>query len=147
MALARPGDHGSHAVSSRIYDAINIGAINIFLGSTILQQTIGFKTLIPAIPWANMSIVVDPMTFWLQQQQAIETAIAAAEQDSRWLSRALDLTAKHAADILWTHPHSRVAENVLRACQQRQWGLDGCIEAGLNRSVKYRQKHLEAETC
>ena len=42
-----------------------------------------------------------------------------AENDAPWIERALALTDVHAADVLWDHPRSRVAENVVRACERK----------------------------
>ena len=122
FSLSWPGDHGMFAVSSRIYDAVAMGAINVFLGERILQETIGLK----ALPWRNMSVVVDPVAFEIHQAQAIEQAVQRAEKDTAWLEQALLLNERHAPDIVWTHPLSRVAENVMKACYQRMEGTDGC---------------------
>lgn len=43
-------------------------------------------------------------------------AINRTEQDTEWVDHALALQALHAPDILWTHPNSRVATNVLLEC-------------------------------
>lgn len=111
--LAWPGDHGRAAVSSRIYDGIAAGSINVFLGSGILDSTVAFFR---HLPWHNMSVVLTEAEWGANATQGVEAAIERAKADTAWLARALKLIERHAPDVLWWHPQSRVAENVLRAC-------------------------------
>ena len=80
-----------------------------------MQESIAFRR---ELPWRNMSVVVDPAAFSRWPAQAIESAVRAARarDGGAWLTRALALRARHAPDVLWTHPRSRVAERVLDAC-------------------------------
>ena len=80
-----------------------------------MQESIAFRR---ELPWRNMSVVVDPAAFSRWPAQAIESAVSAARarDGGAWLTRALALRARHAPDVVWTHPRSRVAERVLDAC-------------------------------
>ena len=147
--LAWPGDHGEAAVSSRIYDGFAQGALNVFLGSRIIEQSPPVRRrltsrsgpnmraqrltarpyLMPRretapfrneLPWLNMSVIVPPRNFSTAPARTIEGAVADAEKrdGGKWLERALSLIARHAADLLWHHPRSRVANRILRGCQR-----------------------------
>ena len=111
--LAWPGDHGPASISSRIYDGFAAGAINVFLGDAILNETIAFARW---LPWRDMSVVVDPARFHASPTAEIEKEVSLMERDAVRLHRALALRERHAADVSWTHAHSRVADRVLREC-------------------------------
>ena len=115
LLLFTTGDHGEAAISGRLYDGVAQGALNVLLGRRILQETIAFGR---ELPWRNMTIVVDPVAFSARPAHAIETAVSAARarDGGAWLTRALALRARHAPDVLWSHPRSRVAGRVLDAC-------------------------------
>jgi hypothetical protein len=108
-----PGDHGDASISSRIYDGLAAGAINVFLGDAILRETIAFAGL---LPWRNMSVVVDPTAFHAHPARAIEVAVARFAANATRLHRALALRDAHIADVSWTHPDSRVALHAVREC-------------------------------
>jgi hypothetical protein len=112
--LAWPGDHGVHSVSSRIYDGIEAGMINVFLGSSILDTTVGFQK---HIPWKEMSIIVGTDEFAKHKIRAIEDKIKIEESNTTRMQERLTLMRRYAPDILWMHPQSRVAENVIRSCE------------------------------
>ena len=112
--LAWPGDHGVHSVSSRIYDGIEAGMINVFLGSSILDTTVGFQQ---HIPWREMSIIVGTDEFAKLKIRAIEDKIKLEESNMTRMQERLTLMRRYAPDILWMHPQSRVAENVIRSCE------------------------------
>ena len=124
--LAWPGDHGWASVSSRAYDGFAAGNVNVFLGRKIIDSTIAFHR---HLPWPNMSWVVGEIDFAIRHARAVEDAVTRAGMDDQWVRRARSLMRRHAPDVLWNHPHSRVAENVLRACEaNRRAKVEGKIK-------------------
>jgi hypothetical protein len=85
------------------------------LGRRILRETIAFAR---ELPWDDMTVIVEPAAFSVRPAHAIEAAVAAARarESGEWITRALALGARHAPDLLWSHPRSRVADHLLDAC-------------------------------
>ena len=131
--LAWPGDHGLWSVSSRIYDGIAAGTVPVFLSHSIPHQTIAFHR---HLPWDEMSIAIEHSTFTANRNQAIEDAIKRAEADGPWMARALALLDKHAPDVLWRHPESRVSENIVRSCAANRRAYKN---GSVNRMYTYQQ--------
>ena len=97
------------------------------------QESIAFGR---ELPWRNMTIIVDPTAFSARPAHAIEAAVRAARarDGGAWLTRALALRARHAPDVLWSHPRSRVTDRVLNACARVS---DSEIRSGTSRAANF----------
>jgi len=106
-ALALRGDIPS---SPRPYDALRFGAIPLIVSDHVWRVGMPFQCW---VPWSLMSLSIPEAAFMRDAAEAMHRATErlspAAEERMRQLIR------HFRRDVLWRHPTSRVAENVLLA--------------------------------
>ena len=120
FALCMRGDVPS---SPRPYDAIRYGAIPVFVSDMIQRVGLPFQCL---VPWRLMSMQVREVDFLNDADAALDNATRGLHPLAE--ARMRELIAHFGRDVLWRHPQSRVAENVLREAANlaRRAGEAGC---------------------
>ena len=107
FSLCLRGDSPS---SSRLYDAVRYGAIPLFVSDHIWRVGLPFQCW---VPWRLLSRTVPEGTFLHDPGAALRNVSATTDAFAE--KRMRGLLGYFARDLLWRHPRSRVAENVLRA--------------------------------
>ena len=106
---------GDIPTSARPYDAIRYGSIPLLVSDNIWRTGLPFQCW---VPWALIVAQISEASFQRDAAAALRNAMRlphAAE------ARMRELIAHFGRDVLWRHPQSRVAENVLLAA--RRWQL------------------------
>ena len=105
--------YGDTSTSSRLYDAISVGAIPVIMSNQLMTYGLPF---IQDVPWRDMLFfvdVTDDMEYVFSQLQRIKNA------PKEILQERLAKLKKHAKNVLWNAEDSKVGENLLIAGKKR----------------------------
>ena len=101
------------------------GAIPIIVSDNIFSVGVPFQCW---VPWRLLSLQLREADFMLDAGAALANATRALHPYAE--ARMRELIAHFSMDVLWRHPKSRVAENILRTADRwrRHWGqpAHGC---------------------
>ena len=109
---------GDIPTSPRPYDAIRYGAIPVLVSDYVWRVGIPFQCW---VPWRLFTLSVSEGAFLRDAAGALQNATASLSPPAE--ARARELIAHFGRDLLWRHPQSRVAENVLLTA--RRWASRG----------------------
>ena len=107
FALCLRGDIPS---SPRPYDAVRYGAIPVFVSDHVWRVGLPFQCW---VPWRLLSHAVPEAAFMRDPGAALRNITASSDAHAEGRMRAL--LGHFSRDLLWRHPRSRVAENILHA--------------------------------
>jgi hypothetical protein len=103
-------------------DAMRYGALPIFVSGRIFSVGIPFGCW---VPWRLMTLHVHERPFLHDAAAALANATRALSPGAE--ARMRELVMHFGRDVLWRHPASRVAENILLSAARRRGAqLDGC---------------------
>ena len=96
---------GDTPTTSRLYDALAVGAIPVILSDHLFETGLPFMS---TVPW-------HAMVFWIPERSinghAVHELILNATEESIESRRLYVL--KHRDDVLWNSPDTRIVENIL----------------------------------
>lgn len=99
--------------SQKLENAAQVGTFNIFLDDNALDSLLPFPCI---LPWTRMSYYMNKSVFLKDPAAVLADAV---NRDNSTFAARLEAYQSHLPDILWTHPKSRVAENVLLTAARR----------------------------
>lgn len=99
---------GDNRNSPRYAEALEFGAIPIFIGDKLFESGIPFQCW---VPWKLFSLQVSEANVMCDAASTLNDAMLAVSQDERAVMRTLMHHFRR--DILWRATNSRVAENIL----------------------------------
>ena len=105
--------YGDTSSSSRLYDAISVGAVPVIMSNQLMTYGLPF---IQDVPWRDMVFfvdVTDDMKYVFSQLQRLKKI------PKNMIQERLAKLKKHAKDVLWNAEDSRVGENLLMAGKKR----------------------------
>ena len=111
---------GDIPTSPRPYDAMRYGAIPILLSDSLPRVGLPFQCL---VPWRLLTLQVAERAFLADADAALANATSAVPPLAEVRMR--KLIAHFSRDVLWRHPQSRVAENVLLTALHQRDGAKG----------------------
>lgn len=103
---------GDIPTSPRPYDAMRYGAIPLIVSDHIWRVGLPFQCW---VPWSLMAVQVSERVFLKDPSGALRMATSLP---ARAEARMRQLISHFGRDVLWRHPESRVAENILLAAQR-----------------------------
>ena len=102
---------GDDASSSRVFDAWDSGTLQIFLADRYFSDVAAFKC---RVPWKGIISSIGEEAFARDPEGTTSRLLGGLEKDGLKRLRGMwELQQKHAADVLWHEPQSRVAHNVI----------------------------------
>ena len=102
---------GDDASSSRVFDAWDSGTLQIFLADRYFSDVAAFKC---RVPWKGIIASIAEEEFAGNPKGTTSNLLRSVEKDGlKRLREMWELQQKHAADVLWHEPQSRVAHSVI----------------------------------
>lgn len=108
---------GDDPTSSRFYDNLVQGSVSIILSDGFYDQGAPFRC---AVPYSEMAFFLNEIDFQGGAHRYMKEALDSLfKGNAALLQRKWESQRKHAADLLWHIPGSRVAQNVLEDVYRR----------------------------
>ena len=102
---------GADSGSSRVFDALHAGALQISIADRYMEDSAAFKC---RVPWDRMFFPVGEREMWRNGTEALSTALEALEADDNARMREmLELQQAAVPELLWHVPGSRAGQNVI----------------------------------
>ena len=125
--------------SERLFSTLTSGTINLIFSDYIFEAGIPFQCF---IPWRDFVLQINSTDFFNDPITSLKNITSLSNDD---LQNIQNNIFKYQKDVLWNHPESRVAENVLKQAVRKCFSLQWLEEKKLDQFKKYQCKYKDVE--
>ena len=125
--------------SERLYTTLGYGSINLIFSDYLFETGIPFQCF---VPWKEFTLQIKSEKFFKDPQKSLKSI---ASLTNKQLSHIQEKIFRYQKDVLWNHPESRVAENVLKQAVRKCFSLHWLEEKQLYNYKNYNCKYQDDE--